>query len=316
AWFRSMDAPYNLFPSLHIAYRTVLAELYARHSRGPLWLASAVWFSLIGFSTVFTHQHHLVDIAGGFALAGVSFYLIREDPLRRPVVPNRRVGSYFAAAAFAVLTLAVAVWPWGAFLLPWTVGLTLLVAGYFAFGGGVYRKRDGRLPRSTWFVLTPVLLGHRLSLRHYARQCRPWDEAAPGVWIGRQLSNSETAVAVKAGVTAVLDLTAEFNEAGPFRAVWYRNLPILDLTAPTREHLAEAVAFITEGTRRGVVYVHCKAGYSRSAAVVASYLLASGRAATAETAFAHLRAVRPAIVIRPEARRAVEAYARQLGGGR
>src|SRR4051812_48223258 len=33
--FRRMDLPYNQFPSLHIALRTILAAVYARHTRGP-----------------------------------------------------------------------------------------------------------------------------------------------------------------------------------------------------------------------------------------------------------------------------------------
>src|SRR5262249_19072857 len=32
--FRQMDQPHNLFPSLHIALRTLLAVLYVRHTRG------------------------------------------------------------------------------------------------------------------------------------------------------------------------------------------------------------------------------------------------------------------------------------------
>ena len=126
------------------------------------------------------------------------------------------------------------------------------------------------------------------------------------------VGDAEAAEAVKAGVTAVLDLTAEFAEAEPFRTVRYLNLQVLDLTAPTSAQMSDAVEFITAESACGVVYVHCKIGYSRSAAVVASYLLASGRAATADTAIAHLRRRRPGIVVRPEARRAIERFAADL----
>ena len=73
------DQPYNLFPSLHIAFRTILADLYAKHTKGVIRLASHVWFSLIGFSTLLTYQHHFVDIVGGFVLAAICFYLFREE---------------------------------------------------------------------------------------------------------------------------------------------------------------------------------------------------------------------------------------------
>src|SRR5579875_350822 len=305
-----MEYPHNLFPSLHIALRTILADIYARHTRGLARLLSHVWFSLIGFSTILTWQHHLVDIAGGFVLAGFAFYLFHESGPRLPVVPNPRVGCYYAAATAVTLALALAVWPWGAFLLWPVAALGIAAAGYFGLGPSIYRKRGGRLPLSTRFALAPVLLGQYLSLAYNRRQCRAWNEAAPHVYIGRVLGNVEATEAICQGVTAVLDVTAEFDETAPFRAITYRNLPILDLTAPTQEQLHEAAAFIAEEAAKGKVYVHCKIGYSRSAAVVGAYLLASGQAATAEEAVAQLRQVRPSLIVRLEAMAALRTFER------
>ena len=124
------------------------------------------------------------------------------------------------------------------------------------------------------------------------------------------LNDAEAAQLIGQGVTAVLDLTAEFSSARPFAEVAYLNLPILDLTAPTRGQLDRTIAFITEQLERGTVYVHCKIGYSRTATVVACYLLASGRARTPDEAMDLLRSARPTIVIRPEARAAIIDYAR------
>jgi membrane-associated phospholipid phosphatase len=73
------DQPYNLFPSLHITFRTILADLYARHTKRVVRWASHVWFILIGFSTLLTWQHHFVDIVGGFVLAAICFYLFRYE---------------------------------------------------------------------------------------------------------------------------------------------------------------------------------------------------------------------------------------------
>jgi len=258
---------------------------------------------------VLTHQHHLVDIAGGAVLAGFAFYLFRERGAQLPVVPNRRIGCYYATAAVAVLLPAPAFWPWGTFLLWPAAGLSIVAAAYFGLGPGIFRKTDGRLPLSTRFVLAPILFGQYLSLVYYRRQCRAWDEIARGVFIGRTLSEAEAAAAVKQGVTAVLDLTGEFSEAASFRATKYRNLPILDLTGPTQEQLHEAVAFIAEEAAKGTVYLHCKIGYSRTSAVAGAYILASHEAGTVEEAVVRLRKVRPSIVIRPEAMEALRAFA-------
>jgi protein-tyrosine phosphatase len=87
---------------------------------------------------------------------------------------------------------------------------------------------------------------------------------------------------------------------------------VLDLTAPTPAQLDEAVAFIAANIERGIVYVHCKAGYSRAAAVVGAYLLEVGGANDPQEATTLLRTARPAIVIRPEVLRALCNYAATL----
>jgi protein-tyrosine phosphatase len=300
-WFRGMDMPYNLLPSLHIALRTFLGDTYSRHTSGFVRIASNAWFSLIAISTLLTYQHHTMDVVGGFALAGYCFYTFREFPIHLPVIGNRRVGSYYLIGAFA-LALVIALFRHWTYLLLWpAISFGIVASAYFGAGPGIFRKTNGRLPLSTWWTLGPCLLGQHLSLLYYRLQCRPWDEVTPGVWIGRRLNNREASAAVRAGVTAVLDLTSEFSEAKAFRATCYRNIPILDLTAPSQKQLQEMAAFIREQSEKGIVYVHCKIGYSRSAAAVGSFLLASGTCGGAAEAVVLLRRVRPSIVIRPEA---------------
>jgi len=110
-FLHGFDQPYNLFPSLHITLRTILAELYARHTKGAARIAGHVWFSLIGFSTLLTYQHHFVDIVGGFVLAAFCFYIFREQPRRYAFIPNRRVSGYYAIASIFCLCAAFTAWP-------------------------------------------------------------------------------------------------------------------------------------------------------------------------------------------------------------
>jgi predicted protein tyrosine phosphatase len=309
-WFRGMDQPYNLLPSLHIALRTILADLYARHARGLLRQASNIWFVLIGLSAVLTYQHHVMDVVAGFALGAYCLYFFRESAARLAVIPNRRVGSYYLIGAFMVAALVVLFWPWGALLTSPTISLGVIAAAYFGVGPGVFQKRDGRLPWTTWWTLAPVLLGQEISRRYFRRQCHAWDELTPRVWIGGVLDEREAAAAVRQGVTAVLDLTAEFSEPASFRAVACKNIPILDLTAPGIAQLGEMAKFIEEEPETGIVYVHCKIGYSRTAAAAAAYLLRVGAVRTAAEAIEFLRRVRPTIVIRPEITAALNDYAK------
>jgi protein-tyrosine phosphatase/membrane-associated phospholipid phosphatase len=311
-WFRGIDRPYNLLPSLHIALCLILAEKFATHTRGLLRHAVIIWFVLIGFSAVLTYQHHVMDVVAGFALGAYCLYFFPESGARLPVVPNRRVGSYYLVGTFVVAALAVLFWPWGAFLIWPTVSLGIAAAAYLGVGPGIFRKRDGRLPWTTWWALGPVLLGQEISRLYYRRQSRAWDELTPQVWIGSVLSRGEAAAAVREGVTAVLDLTAEFSESTPFCSLAYRNIPVLDLTAPTFDQLQEMAAFIEEESSKGIVYVHCKIGYSRTGAAAAAFLLRSGKVRTVPEAFHFLRQVRPAIVIRPEVMTALDEFATHL----
>ena len=230
-------------------------------------------------------------------------------PLRLPMVPNQSVGWKYVALDLTLGALSWASWPWGAILLWPIAAVTLVTLGYFLLGPGIYQKRDGKLPLRARVVLAPVLIGQYLSWLCYKRQGDAWNAVAPNVWIGRSLTDAEAADAVGRGVTAVVDLSDAFSEAAPFVNATYLHLPVLDLTAPTPAHLAEAVAFINEHSSRGTVFVHCKIGYSRSAAVVGAWLLATGRAKSVDDAIVRLRAIRPSIVIRPEVRIALAGFA-------
>jgi hypothetical protein len=290
----------------------LLADLYARKLRGVFRVAAMMWFVLIGLSPLFTYQHHFIDIVGGFVLAGYCFYLFRESSTAFRVVTNRRMALFYFVGATIVLVLGLAFWPWGALLLWPTIALGLAASAYLGLGPIIFRKVNGRLPWSTRFVLGPCLLGQYFSLLYYRRRSRSWDEVTGRVWIGGKLSRGEAHKALQSGVTSVLDLTAEFSETEAFRGMVYRNIPVLDLTAPTQDQLTEMGEFIGKQARQGVVYVHCKIGYSRSAAAVAAYLIMSGRVAGAEEALTIVRRKRPSIVIRPEIVSALSKFEREL----
>ena len=306
---RGFDLPYNKFPSLHIALLTLVLPVFLRRTKGLGRALLVGWFGLIAASTVLTYQHHVIDLAGGWVLAMICCYLFREEPLVLPRTGNPRIGvSYAIGSGVALgLTFLTPAFAWPA------LAMALLAAGYFGIGPSIYGKRGHSPSVSARILLAPCLLGQYVSWWYYRRRSRAWDEIVPGVWMGRRLADGEAAQAVRAGVTAVVDLTAEFRGAGPFRNLPGWNLPLLDLTAPTVPQLRDAAAFIAEQSQRGTVYVHCKAGYSRSAAAIGAYLLHCGRARTPDEAIAILRRARPRLVVRPEARDALAAFEREAG---
>lgn len=303
--FREMDRPFNQLPSLHIALMAILADVYARNTKGLSRIMLLVWFGLIGVSTLLTYQHHFVDVVGGLFLAAICFHVPCGDG---EVVPNRRVGGYYLAGMVPVAVLAWMLKPWGLLLFWPAAGLGIVAYGYFKTGARIYHKKDGRIPLGARVVLAPVLFGQHLSLSHYRRQCRAWDEVTPEILIGRLLTEDEARDAIRKGVTAVLDLTGEFSEVPVFLNITYLNVPVMDLTAPTPGQFRQAVSFIDAQSKTGKVYVHCKIGYSRSAAVVMAWLITSGRASSPEEAAEMIRCVRPSVVIRPEIAPAVSAF--------
>ena len=73
----AVDNPYNLFPSIHVAYSVVMARYWTL--AGPRRL----WFHLVNYggtvmvllSTVFIKQHYAPDIFGGIAVAVIACLL-------------------------------------------------------------------------------------------------------------------------------------------------------------------------------------------------------------------------------------------------
>jgi membrane-associated phospholipid phosphatase len=75
---------YNLAPSLHVALSVVCLCIYARQAgvvgTGLLWL----WAAVIGLSTLLLHQHYLLDVVTGFALALAAVQWSYGRPLQQP----------------------------------------------------------------------------------------------------------------------------------------------------------------------------------------------------------------------------------------
>ncbi len=305
--FRRADLPFNQLPSLHVALLILVGDVFLTRFRGLSRTMLLGWFTLIAASPWLVYQHHLVDLLAGMVLGLACVRLIPDAP-RPPFERNVRVGAYYFAAGILALLVCLSfgarAWP-----LWWPlVSLLLVAAAYWFVGPSIYGKTDGQLPWSTRLLFAPTLLGQHLSHRWYARQCRPFDAIHERLWIGRQLSRKQAVDARVAGVGAVVDLTGEFDRPAAFVGLPYLQLPTLDLTAPTQSQIREAVEFIQKHERTAIVYVHCKVGYSRTAVIAAAYLIRTGRTDTPDRAIGLVRGVRPTLIVRPEAREAIERF--------
>jgi membrane-associated phospholipid phosphatase len=74
-----VDTRFNAAPSLHVAFAALILASCAEVARPGPRVLYALWFVALCFSTLTTHQHHLVDIASGMILAII---VRRAVPLR------------------------------------------------------------------------------------------------------------------------------------------------------------------------------------------------------------------------------------------
>jgi membrane-associated phospholipid phosphatase len=86
AMIRLVDVESNLFPSLHVAYGTLIVLACARARSMLVQLALYVWLAAMAGSTVLVHQHHIADIAAGALLGLVAWLVCR--PAKAPPQPG------------------------------------------------------------------------------------------------------------------------------------------------------------------------------------------------------------------------------------
>lgn len=303
------DLPYNQAPSLHAALLVILWRHYAGLARGAWRMPLHGWFALIGVSVLTTWQHHFVDLPTGLLLGLFCLWLWPDDapsplagfhPARDPT--RRRLALAYLLGAAPCLGVALGVGGAALWLL-WPGTALLLVAGFYAgIGPDGFQKRDGRPGLAAALLLAPYLAGAWLNSRAWTLGRSAPVEIAPGVWLGPMPGAGDMR---RGGFAGLLDLSAELPAP---RGAWrYLNLPWLDLVAPAPAQLRAAADRIETLRQSGPVLVCCALGRGRSAAAVAAWLLASGRAADVGAALDRLRSRQPDLALGPAHRAALAA---------
>lgn len=292
----SFDKPFNQAPSLHVALTVVLGAAYGRHVRGAAWRMVRAWFVLMALSTLTTYQHHFIDLPTGLWVGLLAIALFPECVTR--AAPSRDPRRFWVAAIylFGALICGILAWLVGgvAWILLWPAGALAIVAGIYCAGRPeFFRKQEGVIAPAMMALLAPYLAGAWINSRWQTRNQMPAQEIADRVWLGRMPRRAERDAL---GIASLVDVTAELpaDTAG----ITYRCVPMLDLLAPTVGQLESAVQAIQDLKSERPTLVCCALGYSRSAAAIAVWLVASGRARTMNEAVEYVRARRPMIVLK------------------
>jgi membrane-associated phospholipid phosphatase len=74
--FQRRSEPFNSFPSMHVGYCLFSALVVLRFSSLELGGILLIWAGLVAISTLFTKQHHLVDVMVGAVLAVIVSLVI------------------------------------------------------------------------------------------------------------------------------------------------------------------------------------------------------------------------------------------------
>lgn len=267
AQLAAMDQPYNQLPSLHVAYCVIFWPALRAAARNAVTRAAiAGWLLLVAASTVFTWQHHALDVAGGALLGVLALrWLPAPADARKPVA--------FVYALLAGLSLLAWLLYGGWWWLYLCASLLLVARAYHANHAGFLRKHAGRSPAWIWLLYAPYLGGYLLTwqlVRWRERHRPPFTQFRDSLWVGRRLSTSEAAQLPADCV--VIDLANELSETPQLRKHAYHHFPLLDLHAPdapsAQPILAAMHGYLLQGRP---VYLHCAMGYRRSREIAHLY---------------------------------------------
>jgi len=296
------DKPFNQAPSLHIALMVLLWVVFLRALPQSWRLVVHGVFTLIGVSVLTTWQHHFFDVPTGLWLGWFCLWLFPDEmqsPLSTATLthdPARlRLALLYGLTAlllavFALKLSGAALW------LLWPSGSLVLVAlAYLLFAESAFQKRaDGSMTPAARCLLAPYLWGAQLNARLWTRGMNLVDVVTPDVLLGKL---SPRTALQHLHVAHIVDVSAELPYAS--NDLPYSSIPMLDLIPPSTEQIARSVSAIENARSSGTVLVCCALGFSRSALIVAAWLLDTQRASSVEDALAQIRKARPAIVLGP-----------------
>ena len=263
----------------------------------------------MALSTLTTYQHHFIDLPTGLWVGLFSMVLFPADApepfgtITRPAAFPTGGGLHGGRG-----NLRDRAWLNGglAWLLLWpAAALAVAAASTWTGRPEWFRKSErGAMMPATISAIAPYRAGSMAQLALVHARSAPAQEIASAVWLGRIPRRAEREAL---SFVSVVDLTAEL----PFTSdgIAYRWILMLDLLTPATDQLEEAVKAIQALEPARPTLVCCALGYSRSAAAVAAWLIATGKAQSTGQAVEFIRARRPSIVMPPPYRALLEQWA-------
>ena len=302
------DLPYNQAPSLHIILTWLLWLRFRQHLGKGARQLSGAWFLMIAVSVLTTWQHHFIDVLSGIVVGVMISYAIPVEghwQWKRPSANALRLATKYCASGVMFLLAGLCI-PHG-FILLWAATALLLVAvGYAGLGVSVFQKNShGELSLSARWILFPYLAGAWLSKGWFSRRIAMSNVICSGVALGRFPDKTVEQA-------AVFDLTAEFHKNSRKTEAW-EAYPLMDLVVPSVRDIRQAVMNLQHLRKsHDTVLVCCALGLSRSASVVAAWLISEGYAASVSKAVSLTKSQRPQVVLTSAHLQVLESFSKEL----
>ena len=291
------DLPFNQAPSLHIVLLLILWDFYRRRVRGLAKGLVHGWSALIGISVLTTYQHHFIDIPTGLLAGALCLWLWplqgerpRWQWSRSPA--RRHLALRYGAGALVLALLAGIGRAWWWLYWP-AASLALVALCYAALGPAGFQKRaNGRHSLASRLLFLPYRVGAWINARCWTRGVPASMPLGERLWLGRAPLPWE---ADHRRFARILDVSSELalHHPGTRSQGW------LDLTEPDPEQLLDAARLLQQALAEGPVLLCCALGFSRSAAVAATWLCVYGPHMEVEQAVQEIRRSRPQVVLKP-----------------
>lgn len=303
------DQPFNQAPSLHIILTLIIGRFY--WYRLPQWLRPlwCAWLLLIAISVLTTYQHHFLDVPTGLLVGVLVLWLLpwqhnqpvktaafRQSPNTTQLPQAKATSSHqrWQAVYVAIaLLLALAAWClqdayW--WLLWPSVACVWLAWVYHRADSAYWQKQaSGRHSIAVTLLALPVTFAYRLNMAYWLRGQAVSAAVTERIHVGSVLAAPH--------YQAMVDVCAEYplRHCPPLCVC----IPLLDMVPPDPAALRLAADELHQLLQQQPhpVLVACALGYSRSVAVIVTYLLRHGAYNNLQDAIHCVQQARPQLVL-------------------
>lgn len=268
-----MDNSFNQCPSLHISYAVLFAIVFQKEIKSKVKYIFHIWFLLMGLSTVFIYQHHIIDIIFALLLTIFILFVFSEKINKR----NRNIGFIYFLLSFILFSIGIIFFYWSIILF--FLSLTFFLVGKaYVENNSSFVKKDGKIAFYNKIIYFPYLFCYNILWKFFRKYEKdPWREISQNVFIGSKLNDKQVKKFISDKKVIIVDLSAEAEENRILKEKGeYYYFPLLDICNFNEDIFLAALEFVLKKYKNlgknEKIYIHCLMGYSRSTALGIAFL--------------------------------------------